>query len=304
MKLFKRTSAVLLAFVLIAVAVCGLPMTASAYSAPENASLTVRAESEFFGSAEAFYSDLSQYEDESGNVFVTVEFKMRASGKYLVNFDMGELTWDPDVLEWKEEYNKIKKGRITLFDLFPVIAENGFGTGTYNSFGDSNGGRVVGNHTGIAPAAKAYSANNGEVTFVKAVFKVLDRTAGVTTVRCHMEEVSLCDDTIAQPYAQYKPVTREVINSEVADALTERSVKITPETQVAVKGDTDGDGTMTINDVTNLQQMLCEFTDAEGHPLFDETDATLFYTADINGDGKFNVHDITAAQRILAEFGE
>ena len=305
MKMFKRTAAVLLAVILVTAAVCSLPMTASAYAKPQN-SLTVRAESNFFGDSEAFYSDLSQYEDENGDVFITVRFNMLARGKFLVNFDLGELTWDPSVLEWKEAYNMYERklprgGSVTLFDMFPVVAETGFGTGTYNSFDDKNCGRVVGNFTAVAPAAKAYGAGDTPVTVVKAVFKVLDRTAGATTVNCLMEDIAVCDDTVKQPYAQDKLV-HEFVAVAANAHMAEKAVLIAPDTQAPVVGDVDGSGTLTINDVTLAQRMLCEFTGEDGKPLYDETDARLFAAADINGDGVFNVHDITAAQRILAEF--
>ena len=62
MKMFKRTAAVLLAVILVTAAVCSLPMTASAYAKPQN-SLTVRAESNFFGDSEAYsgYSPLEMW---------------------------------------------------------------------------------------------------------------------------------------------------------------------------------------------------------------------------------------------------
>lgn len=305
MKHFKRTAAVLLAVILCVTAVCSLPMTATAYAKPDN-SLTVKVASNFFGSAEAFYSDLEQFEDENGDVYITVQFNLLARGKYLINFDLGELTWDPSVLEWKEAYNQyyytFRNKEYHRLNLFPVVSENGFGTGVYNTFGDNNGGRVIGNHTGVSPAAKAYGAGNTPVSVVKAVFKVLDRTAGVTTVNCKMEVLGLCDDTVKQPEARDRIVNDYVVDEALADELTERGIVISPASQAPLTGDVDGNGEFDINDVTLSQRMLCEFNGADGKPLYDETDAQLFAAADVNGDGVFNVYDITAAQRMLAEF--
>ena len=58
-----------------------------------------------------------------------------------------------------------------------------------------------------------------------------------------------------------------------------------------VTGDVDGDGEVTIDDVTALLEYLAEYEDAE----IDR------YAADVNGDGKINVLDVTDIQRFLAE---
>lgn len=67
-----------------------------------------------------------------------------------------------------------------------------------------------------------------------------------------------------------------------------------------VKGDVDGDGTLTINDATMLQRYLAEFTNAKGGPLIDVSNQFSFSRADANSDGKINVRDVTAIQRALA----
>ena len=57
-------------------------------------------------------------------------------------------------------------------------------------------------------------------------------------------------------------------------------------------GDVNGDGTVNINDATDIQRHLAE--------LKTLTDSELA-AADTNGDGKVNINDATHLQRFLAE---
>ena len=74
-----------------------------------------------------------------------------------------------------------------------------------------------------------------------------------------------------------------------------------PPVNPVIPGDIDGDGVLTVGDVTLLQQYIAEFTD-NGTPIIDSSDERAFATADFNGDGSINVMDVTAMQRALAEF--
>lgn len=74
-----------------------------------------------------------------------------------------------------------------------------------------------------------------------------------------------------------------------------------PPVKPVIPGDVDGDGVLTVGDVTLLQRYLAEFT-ADGKPMFDVTDERVFAAADYNGDGSIDVMDVTAMQRGLAEF--
>ena len=140
MKRMKKALAVLLTAALLFSLTALLPTGVSAAAQPK---LTVKTQSNLFPAAEAGYYDLSTMEDENGDVFVTVEFKLAAEGKYLINLDLEGLLWDPAVLEWKEEYNMFGSGRNRRLDLFPFAAENNYGAGITNSFGDNNGGKVI-----------------------------------------------------------------------------------------------------------------------------------------------------------------
>ena len=67
-------------------------------------------------------------------------------------------------------------------------------------------------------------------------------------------------------------------------------------------GDVDGNGSVTIDDVTVLQRHLAAFSNSDGTAIIDETNAAAFKAADVNGDGVISVGDVTALQRKLAKF--
>lgn len=60
-----------------------------------------------------------------------------------------------------------------------------------------------------------------------------------------------------------------------------------------VRGDADGDGRVTISDVTKIQRILAD--------LEYDTDGSVAMRADINGD-RLDISDATAIQRWLAEY--
>lgn len=226
-KTAKVFLSVLLTLALALTVVTALPFTAAA----ADSSFTLKLESNFFPAAERVYPDLSKYADENGDVYITAEFKLYAADKYLLNVDIDQLTWDPAVLEWKESYN-MNEYFPALLNLFPFAVDAGKGAGTYNTFGDENGGRVVGNYANL-DAPDAFYADGMPVTVVKAVFKVLDKTAAETTVTCNLDSMSLCDKTAAtaggKAYVQYKPIENGVIHTDDA-SLTETSVEVSPKT--------------------------------------------------------------------------
>ena len=179
-------------------------------------SLIINATSNLFPKTVNAYNNLSEFEDENGDVFITIEYMLAAPGQYLINLDVEELSWDPAVLEFKEAYNKMGTGRQAKFTIFPFAYEQGLGAGMVNTFGDNNGGRLVGNYTSVQPAAYATEEDDvSPVTVVRAVFKVLDREAGVTTVDCLIDALALCDDTIAEPYVQHRLVYNGVVNDDI-----------------------------------------------------------------------------------------
>ena len=145
-KSIKTGISALLALSLIAGMSAAAALTVHA-AAGDEAPLTVTAESNYFPSAVITYYDLSEFEDDNGDVFITVEYKMLADQKYIINID-ADLTYDPEVLEWSAEHNKF--GNVINF--FPFAAENNFGSGIVNQAEEH---RAVGNYASVRPAAWA-----------------------------------------------------------------------------------------------------------------------------------------------------
>lgn len=67
-------------------------------------------------------------------------------------------------------------------------------------------------------------------------------------------------------------------------------------------GDTNLDGTVSVDDVTYLQMHLARYTDSESNSLIDETNETALAVADIDGDGTLTINDATALQMHLAGY--
>ena len=195
--------------------------------APANV-FTVVSTSNFFPETRSSYKDLSEYEDENGDVFVTVDYKLKADNQYLINLDVDELTWDPTVLEFKEAYNKYGEGRRAVFTIFPFAYEQGLGAGMVNTFGDNNGGRVVGNYTSVQPAAYATEEDGSPIVLVRAVFKVINREPTTTYVDLKMDTISYCDDDVKEPYSQSVPISGGVIDEEAYAKGTYATI-VTPE---------------------------------------------------------------------------
>ena len=65
-----------------------------------------------------------------------------------------------------------------------------------------------------------------------------------------------------------------------------------------------GDGRVTIEDATLLQQYLAELRNADGTPVLDEQDALLMKMLDVNGSGTADIGDVTAIQQIIAELSK
>lgn len=290
--LFRKITAIALSATLLMCSFCFI--SAGATENAEAKPFVVKATSNIFPGSESSYYDISQFEDDNGDVFITVEYKLQANAMYILNLDLDELTWDKNVLEFKEDYNKILVGRTPRLNVFPFGIEQGLGGGMVNTFGDKNGGRIVGNYTSVSPAAYAYNEDGSAITVVKAVFKLLDKDAKETTVNCVMDTITLCDETIAEPYSQYYLIRSCSINEE-SSGLATLSTAISPAAQYKT-GDLDSDGEVSVNDVTELQRILAEF---DG---LDLTDPAVFAAADLNKDGKVNIRDVTYGQRYLAGF--
>ena len=210
-----RLLSVLLAAALLIGLITAAPFTASAAGDDTH---TIHVTSNLFPDNDLTVSDWSTYENNSGEVFVAVDFMLYAEHKFLVGVELDRLTWDSAVLEYKEAYNHADIGRNPPLNLFPFAIEQGFGAGTYNTRGDTNDGTrgVVGNYSHVSRskpyAASAYSEDDLPVTVVRAVFRVKDRNAAETTVRCDFEVLSLDDDDTVSPKPRYLPINRGEVN--------------------------------------------------------------------------------------------
>ena len=81
------------------------------------------------------------------------------------------------------------------------------------------------------------------------------------------------------------------ITATSANGLTAYCVITVP--SILVRGDTTGDGVVTIDDATEIQRYLAEFD-------FDDT-TRLLQCGDVTGDNKITIADVTAIQRYLAD---
>ena len=296
----RKSLAVVLSLLTALAAIPAFSVSASADTAEP--AFTLKATSNYFPESSADYYTLSSMEDENGDIYLTVEYKLYAESEFLINIDIDELTYDPDVLEWSLEYNSVKIGRNTVPTFFSFAIENGFGPGTVHKTDD---GRIVGNFASVNPPATAYNDDGTAITVVKSVFKLLDRTARETTVNCVVDFLALCDTSYASsPFVQHQVVANCEVNPDVQLGETLTTVIAPPEQEPPqpLIGDVDGDGAVTVNDATLLQRYLAEFTKEDGSPLIDLTDGDVFTRTDANCDGTVNVKDVTAIQRIISEF--
>lgn len=263
--------------------------------------LVVTLKSNFFPQQKQVYTDLSQYEDANGDVFITLEFKMAAIGKKIVDIDIDRLAWDPAVLEWDVNNNYYGSGRSKVLDVLPFAAEHNKGPGMINI---PYPGRLVGNTTIVSNPPYAYNEDNSAVTIVRSVFKLIDRNTKYTTITCNLDTLSLCDEDDTQPNAEYQPIHTTEINDEIYSSIATYDTDASPEglTVEGITGDINGSGTVTISDATEIQRALAEFTDDAGALLYDPDDPQFFFLADVNRDGNITISDATEIQRYLAEF--
>lgn len=302
----KIISIIIAAIMIVSMAAINGP---SAFAAESKNSFTLETTSNFFPSVANTYSDLTKFEDENGDVFVSVEYQMKAPDKYLINLQLDELTWDPNVLEFKEAYNKVGKGKSAKLNVFAFAVAQGQGTGVVNTFDDTNGGRIVGNYTQVVNPALAYDMDDDEnytpVTVVKAVFKVLDREATKTTVNCVIHTLSLDDDDNTMPDSKYKVVNSYFISDEYTSMYT-NTTDVTPEgedikpVQKYKIGDLNGDKAIDVLDATIIQKAAADkVTITVGRKRIadvnDDGAADVLDAADIQ---KFSVDKITEFKRI------
>ena len=222
----KMTS-VLLSVLMLAAMVTALPFSVSA---AENG-FTIHVTSNLFPEKTINVSDVTQYADMKGNVYFDVDFNFYAQNKFLIGVELDAMTWNPEVLEYDVDANKLGSGRTAPLNFFPFAVEQGLGQGVVNT-NKIGEGRIVGNfsyvsgpkqHTdgedSVPYAATAYGENDSPITLVKAIFKLKDTEQTETTVNCDFKVLSLDDDSTTSPRPCYLPINNQVVNQELIEEL-------------------------------------------------------------------------------------
>ena len=290
MKNTAKIISIVLAVVMLACTFCAAPFTATA--AEGDKPLTVKVTSNLFPEKKATYTEFET--DGDGNEFVTVMFELCAPGMYVICCDIDEVVIDPSVLEMKAEYNTIMVGRQKVPYVFAGIADQQIGSMIHYT----SPSRMVGSFTGVAPAALAYdAATGGAITFIKLRFKVLDKTAGETTVRCDIDTIAFCEDNIEEPYIKYEPVDSLVVDTTVMPGLqldTKFDIPADPEVTV-LYGDVDGNGSVNAKDRITLTRHLAKWAD---YPESVINKAN----SDVDDNGSVNAKDRITLTRHLAKW--
>ena len=292
--MIKRFLSVLLAAIMAFTIVAGTVSSASA--AGEEKPFTVKVTSNFFPEQINSYKDINMYEDENGDVFITVECKLYAPEKIVINFDF-ELTWDPEVLEYKNAYNYVTVNKRQRLNIFPFLVENN-STAVVNDFGDENCGRMVGNYTNVTYCPYAYNedenGNTSPITFCKFIFKVLDKDALYTNIDVDFRTISLCDEDEPERWSMYPIINWRGVDPEFA-SLYENETNVYPKGDVETTfliGDVNNDKRVDILDSAMVQKYASDKTDL--------TDKQKIL-ADVNDDGNVDILDAADIQKYASE---
>ena len=104
----KKTMRKMIALLLSVLVFMSLFAAIPANASEQSGVFTVKAVSNLFPAAQTRYTDLAQYEDANGDVYITVEFKMCALGMYLVNLDVDAVrTVTEGINAWHNEHNSL-----------------------------------------------------------------------------------------------------------------------------------------------------------------------------------------------------
>lgn len=188
--MLKRIQAALIA-VIIAVSAVAFS-TGTVFGADDASKFTVSVNSNFFENQTTTYKNIDKYADQNGDVFLTVEIAFNAPEKALLGVQIDSLSWDPNTLEFKEEYNKADNGND--LNVFPfAVEQNASGSAMINTYNDSNRGKIVANFSNITGNTHAYNEDGTPITMVKAVFKLLNKEAESAIINIHVDCIALSD---------------------------------------------------------------------------------------------------------------
>ncbi len=293
--MIKKLNAVLISVVMLLAA-----FSVNSVFAAEQNGFTVNATSNAFPSQISVYKDINRFADKNGDIFISVEFKLCAPGKSLVNFDIRDLAWNPDVLEFKEVYNSVNVDGNSVLDVFPFINEqHSTGISLINTFGDSNSGRLLGSFSNVNKDSYAYRVNeSGEmlpVTLVKAVFKLIDKTAADTEVSLNLVTLSLNDEDSTEPESFYAVISKGFINKEylsVFETYTEINPDEASSEPKLTVGDVNGDGSIDVLDATLIQKYTVDKIALTNNQLI---------VSDVNDDGVTDVLDSNQIQKFTVD---
>lgn len=226
--------------------------------------------------------DVTLYgKNSEGDVTKTYTFTKLSTpyleGKTVVYFDNSEYNWD-DVYLYAYYYTN--NGEVKNNGNWPGQPMTDLGGGMY--------GYVLDDSWNYSTAHVIFNNNNnsqypsGEGYDIKKGDSKIFNGSG------------LDDYIVVPPTTTTPPATTEPTSP------TTQTQPSTTEPPVERKiGDVNNDGRLSILDATLIQKHLCKFTNADGSPLIDESDAFEFKIADINENGRIDIRDATQIQKIL-----
>lgn len=277
----KKIISIVLSAVMLLSLLAVTPFTAAA----QEQGLTVKVVSNFFPDTEATYTTYET--DADGNSFITIDFFINYPGMYIVNCDLDEVVIDSSVLEMKAKYMTVEVGRQKIVNVFPGIFEQQIAP-VVNFTSDS---RMVANFTSVSPVAYAYGEDGTPLNLIQLRFKVLDKNAGETTVRCNIDSMAFCEDFLEEPVCKYIPVESCTVNATLLEQI-ERTVEFDNQSKV-LYGDVNDDGKVNAKDRIELTRYLSHWT---GYEELNKVNA------DVNCDGKVNAKDRIILTRNLSHW--
>lgn len=278
--------------------------TASAATADAASAFKIEATSNLFPAKTAEYSDINSYADDNGDIYVTVDYDLCAPGKSILNYQINNISWDPEVLEFDMEANTVQEDRNGFFNLQPLLTEQGFAGGFIYNTNFIDEGWIACNFSNISAINRLYaydSDDNGNPvpgTFVRLVFKVIDPAAASTNVNLNVVQLALDDEDSALPDTKYIVAYRSN-RMDGFDDIYSTSTKISPEGDAgepvepsAKIGDVNLDGTIDVFDASAIQKYAVD--------KITLTDEQL-YVADVNDDKEVNVLDSIDIQKYTVD---
>lgn len=265
--MLRRIQAALIA-VIIAVSSVAFS-TGTVFGADDASKFTVSVNSNFFENQTTTYKNIDKYADQNGDVFLTVEIAFNAPEKALLGVQIDSLSWDPNTLEFKEEYNKADNGND--LNVFPfAVEQNASGSAMINTYNDSNRGKIVANFSNITGNTHAYNEDGTPITMVKAVFKLLNKEAESAIINIHVDCIALSD------LDKYQSSTNDI--SIVENGVVNTSYLPLYQTETTILPETGEDGYYIIGTMTGWEvdtdYKLEENPAAEGEYMFTGLDLT------------------------------